>query len=46
MRNERMMPEPAVYVVDDDLIVRILLEKVFQAADLRVETYASAEDFL
>lgn len=41
-----MIPEPAVYVVDDDLIVRILLEKVFQAADIRVETYASAEDFL
>lgn len=41
-----MVPEPAVYVVDDDVIVRILLEKVFQAADLRVETFASAEDFL
>ena len=41
-----MMAEPAVYVVDDDVIVRILLEKVFQAANINVETYASAEDFL
>ena len=41
-----MRAEPAVYVVDDDLIVRILLEKVFQAANINVETYASAEDFL
>ncbi len=40
------LPEQKVYVVDDDIIVRILLEEVFQAAQLPVETYASAEEFL
>lgn len=35
-----------VYVVDDDIIIRILLEEVFRNADIAVETYASAEEFL
>ena len=41
-----MTPEPTVYAVDDDVVARIMLEQVFKAADLNVETYASAEEFL
>ena len=41
-----MGSEPAVYAVDDDLLTRILLEEVFASANISVETYASAEDFL
>ena len=40
------IPEQKVYVVDDDIVIRILLEEVFNAANLPVETYASAEEFL
>jgi len=45
-RNVRMAPEPTVYIVDDELIIRSTLEDIFNAAHLPVETYASAEDFL
>ena len=51
-RDSRMLsgptsiPEQKVYVVDDDIVIRILLEEVFNAANLPVETYASAEEFL
>lgn len=41
-----MLHEPTVYAVDDDLLTRILLENIFQAANLRVETFSSAEEFL
>jgi len=41
-----MAPEPTVYIVDDELIIRSILEDIFNAAHLPVETYASAEDFL
>ncbi|PLW68291.1 response regulator transcription factor [Pseudohalioglobus lutimaris] len=41
-----MAPEPTVYAVDDDIVARILLEETFRAANLSVETYASAEEFL
>lgn len=41
-----MHAEPTVYAVDDDMFTRTLLEEIFQAADMRVETYASAEEFL
>jgi FixJ family two-component response regulator len=41
-----MPPEPTVYIVDDELIIRLILEDIFNAANLPVETYASAEDFL
>lgn len=40
------IPEPTVYAVDDDLVTRILLEQIFAAANLNVETFASAEEFL
>jgi len=45
-RKARTLPAPTVYVVDDDLTIRILLGEVFKAAKLMVETYACAEDFL
>jgi len=35
-----------VFVVDDDLSVRQALESLLRAAGLRVETFASAQDFL
>ncbi len=41
-----MLAGSKVYVVDDDLTIRILLEGVFSAAELDVETYSSAEEFL
>ena len=41
-----MPPEPTVYIVDDELIIRSILEDIFDAANLPVATYASAEDFL
>jgi FixJ family two-component response regulator len=41
-----MLNEPTVYAVDDDLLTRILLENIFQAANLKVETFSSAEEFL
>lgn len=41
-----MALEPTVYIVDDELIIRSILEDIFNAAHLLVETYASAEDFL
>lgn len=41
-----MLPEPLVYVVDDDDEVRDALRTLVHSADLNVETYASAEAFL
>ena len=41
-----MPSEPTVYIVDDELIIRSILEDIFDAANLPVATYASAEDFL
>ena len=41
-----MTPEPTVYIVDDELIIRTILEDIFTAAKLPVESYASAEEFL
>lgn len=41
-----MLAEPLVYVVDDDEGVRSALRALIHSADLNVETYASAEDFL
>ena len=38
--------EHAVFVVDDDPSVRRGLERLLRAAEYRVETYSSAEDFL
>ncbi len=41
-----MLAEPTVYAVDDDPIVLILLEALFEGADIPVKTYSSAEEFL
>jgi FixJ family two-component response regulator len=38
--------EPIVYVVDDDLSVRQALSSLVRSVGLRVETFASARDFL
>ena len=38
--------DPIVYVVDDDLSVRQALGSVIRSTGLRVETFASARDFL
>ena len=40
------MTAPTVFVVDDNPSVRKSMQALFQAADLAVETYASAADFL
>ncbi len=39
-------PEPAVFIVDDDDAVRRFLSGLIESVDLRVEAYASAQDFL
>jgi len=43
-----LMPEtqPIVFVVDDDASVREALERLVRSAGLRVEAFASAEEFL
>ena len=42
-----MVPDdPIVYVVDDDLAVREALSSVIRSVNLRVATFASAEEFL
>jgi FixJ family two-component response regulator len=38
--------EPIVYVVDDDLSVRQALSSLIRSVGMRVETFASARDFL
>jgi FixJ family two-component response regulator len=37
---------PPIYVVDDDVSVRESVESLIRSAGLRVETFASAQDFL
>jgi two-component system response regulator FixJ len=41
-----MQPKPTVYVVDDDEAMRDSLRWLIESADLDVETYAGAQDFL
>lgn len=41
-----MAPDPTVYAVDDDVVARLVLEETFRAENLKVKTYASAEEFL
>jgi FixJ family two-component response regulator len=41
-----MTGEPTVFVVDDNSALRRSLQALLEAAALRVETYASAEEFL
>ena len=38
--------DPIVYVLDDDLAVRQALSSVIRSTGLRIETFASAEEFL
>ena len=38
--------EPAVFVVDDDAAIRRFLGGLIESVELRVEAYASAQDFL
>ena len=40
------MPEPTVFVVDDDESVRRVLRWLMESVNLQVEEYASADDFL
>lgn len=40
------MTDAVVFVVDDDQAVRDSLQQLLQAVGLRVQTYASAQDFL
>ena len=48
MSAESPLPEPnaVVYVVDDDLSVRQALERLLHAVGWKVETFASAQEFL
>jgi FixJ family two-component response regulator len=48
MSTEPSLPKPKaiVFVVDDDLSVREGLERLLRAAGWRVETFASAQEFL
>jgi FixJ family two-component response regulator len=39
-------PDPIVYVIDDDANIRIGLESLIRSIGLRVDTYASATDFI
>lgn len=41
-----MAPEPTVFVIDDDGAVRHFLRGLIASVNLRVEAYASAEEFL
>ncbi len=40
------MPEPIIFIVDDDPSVRRSLERLMRSAGLEVETFASAAEFL
>lgn len=41
-----MTPEQTVYVVDDDAAIRDALRLLLKSSGMRVETFASAEEFL
>jgi FixJ family two-component response regulator len=41
-----MIPEPTVFVIDDDEAVRRFLSGLIASVNLRVEVYASAQEFL
>jgi FixJ family two-component response regulator len=45
MKNERSAPLPVVFVVDDDASVREALSSLVRSIGLRVETFASAQEF-
>lgn len=39
-------PDPIVFVIDDDRLIREGLQSLIRSVGLRVETFASAQDFL
>ncbi len=39
-------PDPIVFVIDDDRMIREGLQSLIKSVGLRVETFASAQDFL
>lgn len=39
-------PDPIVFVIDDDRLIREGLQSLIKSVGLRVETFASAQDFL
>jgi two-component system, LuxR family, response regulator FixJ len=41
-----MGPEPTVFVVDDEPIIRTSLQRLFQSVSLKVEVFATASEFL
>lgn len=41
-----MEVEPTVFVVDDEPVIRASLQRLLESVSLRVETYASANEFL
>lgn len=41
-----MNPQSVVYVIDDDASVRKSLERLIRSAELSVQTFSSAQDFL
>ncbi len=45
MKNERSAPLPVVFVVDDDASVREALSSLVRSIGLRIETFASAQEF-
>jgi two-component system response regulator FixJ len=41
-----MVTEPTVFVVDDEPIIRVSLQRLIESVSLRVETFAAAAEFL
>ena len=39
-------PEPIVFVIDDDRLIREGMQSLMKSVGLRVETFASAQDFM
>src|SRR5271157_3779662 len=46
MKNQMRQPDAVIAIVDDDLSVREGLETLIRSAGWRVETFASAQEFL
>jgi len=46
MSNQAPVPQPVVYVVDDDASMRKALANLVQSVGLRAETFATAPEFL
>jgi FixJ family two-component response regulator len=39
-------PDPIVFVIDDDALIRDGIHSLIKSIGLRVETFASAQDFM